>query len=53
METLVVNVIKFITFHMNSRVENITMSCRVFVIDIYMAKFAGINYTINIYRNAH
>ena len=38
---------------MNPRLANIMLSCRVFIIDVYMANFAGVNYVIKIYRNAH
>ena len=48
-----INVIKFITFSVNARLTSITLSCRVFIIDVYMANFSGVKYIINIYRNAH
>ena len=48
-----INVIKFITFSMNPRLTSITLSCRVFIIDFYIANFSGVSYIINIYRNAH
>ena len=43
----VVNVIKFITFHMNPRLTNISFSCKVLIIHVYMANFAGVNFIIN------
>ena len=53
LEIFLVNVIKFIAFHMNPRLTKITLSCQVFFIDIYKANFAEVNYTIHIYKNAH
>ena len=50
LEIFVVNVIKFITFHMNPRLTNITLSC--IIIDVYLINFSGVNYIINIYKNA-
>ena len=47
-EIFVVNVIKFITLYMNPWLTNITLSCRIFIINIYMANFAVVDYIINI-----
>ena len=52
-EIFVVTVIKFVAFHMNLRLTKITLSCKVFFIDIYMANFGEVNCIINIYKNAH
>ena len=49
LEIFVVNVIKFITFHMNPRLTNIIFSCMVFIIGVYTANFAGVNYIVNFY----
>ena len=53
LEISVVNVIKFITLCMNLWLKNITLSCRVFIINVYMENFAGVDYVISIYRNTH
>ena len=53
LEISLVNVIMSITFHMNPRLTNITLNCRVFIIDVNMAIFAGVNYIINICKNAY
>ena len=53
LEISLVNVIMSITFHMHPRLTNITLNCRVFIIDVNMAIFAGVNYIINICKNAY
>ena len=49
LEIFVVYVIKIITFHLNPRLAMITLSCRVFIIDVNMANFAEVNCINNIY----
>ena len=48
MKIFVVNVIKFITLHMNPYLTNIKFSCNVFITDVSMASFAEANHIINI-----
>ena len=49
LEIFVVNVITLITLYMNPWPINITLGCRIFVTDFYMANFAGVDYIINIF----
>ena len=37
---------------MNPRLANIHLAA-VFIINVYMANFAGVNYNINIYKKVH
>ena len=53
LDMFLVNLIMSITFHMNPRLTNTTLNCRVYIIDVNMAIFAGVNYIINIYKNAY
>ena len=53
LEIFVVNVITLITLYMNPWPINITLGCRIFVTDFYMANFAGVDYIINIFGDTH
>ena len=47
------NVIKFITLYINPWLTNITLSCRIFIINVYMADFTRVDYIINICKDTH
>ena len=52
MKVLIINVIEFITFNMNSKLTDVTLNCAVFVINAIITNFAGENY-VRIGRNTH
>ena len=53
LEIFLVNVIKLITFYMNLWLTSITLSCRTFIINVYVANFAGADNIISIFRDTH
>ena len=53
LETFLVNVVKFIRLHMSPWLTNITLNCRICIIDVYLANFSGVHYIFNIYENTH
>ena len=53
LEMFVANVIKFITLYMNPWLTNITLSYRIFIVNVHMTNFAGADYIIGIFRDTH
>lgn len=53
LEIFVVNMMKFIALFMILWLSHITLSCWVFITDVYISDFTRVNYTINIFRNTY
>ena len=53
LEIFLVNVINLITFYMNLWLTSIKLSCRTFLINVYVANFAGADNIISIFRDTH